>query len=153
MGGMRSWVLVAVIAGCSFDHGFVPRGFEDAPGSGSAASDSGTPDGPSVAIDAAPDAPKPPPGILCPGSMCGSVCCEGCVDVVLSICTGRVWECDGPEDCDTGELCCNDQSGSSCASSCNGAGKRVACHSTNECEATCTSCTFAGSYGQKVCCP
>jgi hypothetical protein len=151
---MRAWLLVAMLAGCSFDHGFVTKVFDDAPGEGGSGSDSGPGDGPNIVIDAPPDAPKPPPGIMCPGSMCGAVCCEGCVDVLLSICTGRVWDCDGPEDCDLGEVCCNDQNGSSCASSCNGTGKLAACHSANDCTtANCTTCTFSSSYGQKVCCP
>ena len=150
---MRGALLVAVLVGCSFNHGVLQGVFQDAP-SGSAGSDSGTGDAPTTLIDAAPDAKVPPPsGITCPGSMCGSVCCEGCVDILLSICTGRVFECDGPEDCGSGEVCCNDKNGSVCTmGSCNGNGHFEACHVTSDCSFSCNDCSFRSDYGQKVCC-
>jgi hypothetical protein len=148
---MRVGLLIALLAGCSFAPGVPPGVFQDAPGGDGA----GGGDGTSATGDAAIDAPGPPPsGITCPGQMCGAVCCDGlCVDVVLSICQGRVFRCDGPEDCAPNEACCNDKNGSYCTTSqCNGNGHFEACHTTADCSTNCNDCSFRSDYGQKVCC-
>jgi len=150
--------LVAVLAvsllglGCSFERGQGPRVFDDAPAGDGKAGDGSTSmgDAASAGMDGSTDAP--PNQVTCPGSMCGTVCCQTCVDVVLSVCTGKVWECDGPEDCANNEVCCNDQNGSSCATTCNGSGRFEVCHNASDCSFACGDCSFRADYGQKVCC-
>lgn len=142
-------LLVCLAVGCSFEHGKLLV-FEDAPSGDGKRLDSGAGDGKSA--DAPTDAP--PNVVTCPGSMCGSVCCDGtCVDVIASICTGRTFRCDGPEDCSGNEVCCNDKNGSYCTtSSCDGDGHFEACHTAADCSFNCNDCSFRSDYGQKVCC-
>jgi hypothetical protein len=143
--------LVVVVVGCSYELTPNPDtvGFDAATGDASATSDGQPTDG------ATADGPSDQ--ITCPGSTCGSVCCEGtCVDALASLCTGKTYECDGPEDCNTatGEVCCNSQNGSVCttAGSCTGGNSLEVCHVGQDCSGGCTSCTFESGWGQRVCC-
>ena len=137
---MRCGVLLLVV-GCSYTPPLGrPDGDTDAP--------IDTP-ADSASTDAAIDAP--PGAITCPGSMCGTVCCDGdCLNATTSVCTGNVFRCDGPEDCGTDQVCCNDQNGSTCVTGTCG-GFEV-CHTPSDCSFACSDCSFASDYGQQVCC-
>ncbi|HUH05012.1 MAG TPA: hypothetical protein VML75_23605 [Kofleriaceae bacterium] len=81
------------------------------------------------------------PGVACLGAACapGMVCCREviipgeastyCVDEVPH-CGGATFECDGPEDCDGGICCADDQGWVSCAATCTGL---TACHTDQDC--------------------
>jgi hypothetical protein len=142
-----------MMIGCSFERGYAPKVFGDAPASdGQGRPSDAKPGDATPPADAKTDAA--PNSITCPGSMCGAVCCDGvCGDVVLSVCTGRVFRCDGPEDCTGSEVCCNDKNGSYCTTStCNGNSHFEVCHTTADCSFSCGDCSFRGDYGQQVCC-
>lgn len=99
----------------------------------------------------------PASGIDCEGgTMCGDVCCIGTCEPLggnMFQCTGKTFACDGPEDCATGEVCCNDTAGSQCsASSCSGGNNLVVCHSAVDCTGTCTDCGLSSDHDQYVCC-
>src|SRR5262245_24464959 len=137
---MRWTTIMGFVAGCSFR---LPEGKTGDPPAGDAArTDS------AVVADGAPlDTPSVGP-IDCPGSMCGVVCCVG--QCQNTTCTGKVFRCDGPEDCNPGEVCCNNQNGSLCTTTCSGAFE--VCHTTTDCSFSCNDCGFRVDYGQKVCC-
>ena len=142
--------LLALVA-CSFTPGALAPNLDGAP-SGDAVDSDGSQagDGNSTPIDAPSDTTSPP-SITCPGSMCGTVCCDGtCVSPVTSTCTGRIFRCDGPEDCTGSEVCCNSQNGSVCtASGCSGF---EVCHAPADCSFSCGDCSYRFDYGQNVCC-
>ncbi len=152
------WLALALATGCSFT---IKSAESDGAGSDAANVDSPpgdtglVTDGPSVdavsMVDAAPDASSIV--VSCPGSMCGSNCCQGtCASQIASVCMGKTYECDGPEDCSGPAVCCNDKNGSRCTtSSCSSPGFEV-CHSTTDCSFTCNDCSFRPDYGQTVCC-
>jgi hypothetical protein len=151
MASMRSVFVVLLISACSFDHSVVPSAFSDA-ASSDAVIDAPAMmgDGAMATKDGAVDA-QPTSTISCPGSQCGNVCCVGAC--AAGTCAGEVYRCDGPEDCDADEVCCNDQNGSSCSSNpCTGGGRFEACHTTADCSFTCNDCSYRSDYGQKVCC-
>ena len=132
---MRRWAwTVAVLVACSFEHGGDPTQ-DGSVGSGSG-SGSGSGTGASV---------------TCPGMMCGAICCDGtCSNAATSTCDGRVFHCDGPEDCASTEVCCNNKNGSVCtAGSCGG---HEACHGVTDCGSGCDKCSYESDYGQQVCC-
>ncbi len=135
------WPSLLLIVGCSYEPPLgQPDTATDAPGD--------TTPGDATSMDTATDAPLE--AIDCPGSMCGSVCCEGDCINAASVCTGNVFRCDGPEDCGIGEVCCNDQNGSTCVTgTCGG---YEACHTTSDCSFTCNDCSFSADHGQRVCC-
>lgn len=84
------------------------------------------------------------PGVACLGAACepGRVCCREilvpgqvstyCLDQA-SQCGGAAFECDGPEDCDGGICCADDQGMVSCATTCTGL---IACHTEQDCAGT-----------------
>ncbi len=148
--GLLLTVASSSIASCSFEAKVPPAVPGDANRDG--VSDASTDAPPPSAADASPDAP--PSVIACPGSMCGSVCCDGtCINATASICSGKTFRCDGPEDCVGAEVCCNDKAGSSCTTStCNGSSRFEACHTGADCSFNCSDCSFRADYGQKVCC-
>jgi hypothetical protein len=148
---MRAVFLVGLLAACSFEHSELPRAFDDAASSDGVAIDTPVPpgDGSMAATDAAIDGPWSS-GISCPGVQCGAVCCVGAC--AAGTCAGTIYRCDGPEDCKSGEVCCNDQNGSYCTTMCNGSGHFEACHTGADCSFTCTDCSYRSDYGQKVCC-
>ncbi|MBA3391087.1 MAG: hypothetical protein H0T89_00500 [Deltaproteobacteria bacterium] len=141
----------ASITSCTFE-AKVPPGGVPGDASRDGVVDASVDAPPPLAVDASPDAP--PSVIACPGSMCGSVCCDGtCINAVTSICSGRTFRCDGPEDCAGAEVCCNDQSGSSCTTAaCNSSPRFEVCHTGADCSFNCSDCSFRQDYGQKVCC-
>ena len=146
---LRHLVAVAVLAACSFEHGTSPPGKDAAAGGGGAVGD-----GPAAGGDCAmADSGLPPNGIACPGTTCGPVCCDGmCTNIVLGVCIGRSFRCDGPEDCPGQEVCCNDKNGSYCTQTCGGSGHFEACHTTADCSFSCNDCGYRDDYGQMVCC-
>ena len=146
------WLALVIATGCGFT---VTSPDGEGTGSDAAIVDTSSGD---TAIDGTPSPDAVPDasfvGVTCPGSPCGSVCCEGtCLNSIASICSGKRYECDGPEDCSGAEVCCNNQNGSTCTTSaCNGSGQLEVCHSTTDCSFSCGNCSFDSAYGQNVCC-
>src|SRR5262249_18304969 len=74
-------------------------------------------------------------------------------------CAGAAFDCDGPEDCTNGELCCGDPGGSQCSGGGCGGGEGVLCHTLNDCPgngfvACCgVSATTRARYCSKTACP
>ncbi|MCB9537269.1 MAG: VCBS repeat-containing protein [Myxococcales bacterium] len=115
-----------------------------------------TPVTPDCAPDCEPPPPPPPPDVDAPGvvdcrgdacdTRAGSVCCLGgggssgcerqCDGLTVTV------ECDGPEDCAAGWLCCASVAGGArCAATC-GAEALPLCHTDADCAADtpCTTC-------------
>ncbi len=165
------WLILLVIAGCSFDAGglgshatddaSVP-GTADAPAT-TADAPPGTPDAmvttPDAPVVTTPDASEV--GVACGNMTCtgGDVCCVprggGGNPQCQQQCDGgtNTFACDGPEDCSGTQVCCMSQSGSSCSDSC-GFGQAQACHQQSDCSGIDTCCPVQGtavSICQTVC--
>jgi hypothetical protein len=84
-----------------------------------------------------------------PQICCASFMNRQCVDSTLTSCPGgtRI-ECDGPEDCKDGKLCCASASGASCQASCLLA--KPVCHTQADCEGDANNCC-PESAGYKTC--
>lgn len=99
-------------------------------GGGGTAGGGGTGGGPDLAMSTPPDMVSAPAdmtsfaGVYCGTMIClkpTSECCAGQTTVICqtpaSACTGRPFDCDGPEDCMSGERCCGSTNGSMCGGS------------------------------------
>ena len=141
--------LLLSIAACAYDPSVgTPRDSQDSGDTPKDAAFDGNP------VDTAADASGN--AVTCPGAMCGPFCCDGtCANPIIGTCVGKLYECDGPEDCTGTEVCCNAQNGSACTPSgmcTTGNSPHEVCHAPADCSNTSCSCTFEGTYGQKVCC-
>jgi hypothetical protein len=108
----------------------------------------GTPDGPSntpdTGVPAADAGPGSPMFINCGTGKCArttDVCCfTGYPNITttctkIGMCTNLSASCDGPEDCQNGDVCCGDQSGAVCkpASGCTAFPSSQLCHDNSDC--------------------
>jgi hypothetical protein len=99
---------------------------------------------------ALPDAPPPPDAaplsatISCGASDCprdSEICCYTNYPNITQACSAAdqcmnvIAECDGPEDCDNGDVCCVETSGATCKPDgmCTGATTGKACHTNADC--------------------
>lgn len=117
-------------------------------------------------IDSAIDAPvTPTDGAI--GTTCGTAfctptqeCCVGggggstCVD--MGTCTTVTFDCDGPEDCGTNEVCCFGNGGGGGAAGgaeCKPANQcqNNACHTAGDCTGTANMCCPLAQTGYSIC--
>jgi hypothetical protein len=147
------FVAASIIACSRLNPDFAPDAVADASAGPGPLPDASHPGGadlsthphPSPDLAAPPDLAKPV-GVVCGTQTCAppAFCCvstigRACVDPGLTACVGGSHvTCDGPEDCDSGHICCGSITGSSCAAAC--IGSAPLCHTTADCTGT-------------VCCP
>jgi hypothetical protein len=97
-------------------------------------------------------------GVYCGAMVCKAPtaeCCAGQTTVVCQSnaipCAGRAFDCDGPEDCMSGERCCGSLNGSACGGNGGGGGCSNGdvplCHTLAECGAGYVGCCGASNGG------
>lgn len=97
----------------------------------------------------APDCACPTAGVCCANLEGTEIIGASCSD--LAACSGLAFLCDGPEDCNTGEVCCALEAtggGSSCKAlmDCVGLDEYIMCRQDDDCNLG-QHCTPAGSGG------
>jgi hypothetical protein len=169
----RAFLLVLLIAGCSFDQTGLntqlvqdaPQGVDDAPASGTPdAPQAGNPD--ARVVDAKPATPPDAnTGVTCGNQTCtgGDLCCvpfgggNGGTDLTCAAsCPPGTsgYACDGPEDCASGSVCCISRGGSSCTdvNSCGGwNGGNVACRVATDCPTQGDQCCPVQNTDVSIC--
>jgi hypothetical protein len=100
-------------------------------------------------------------GVACGTTTCSATqeCCltngqRTCVD--QGNCQGAAFECDGPEDCQMGEICCASNTGGTPGTTCQDATdmcRAIACHNDPDCPMTDPKCCQLGMTGLNVCLP
>src|SRR5262245_10979167 len=98
-------------------------------------------------------------GVACGMTTCTSTqeCClangqRTCV--AQGDCQGVAFACDGPEDCQTGEVCCASNTGGTPGSECRDAGdmcRAIACHADPDCPMATPKCCQLGMAELHVC--
>ena len=106
-------------------------------GTPAASPDLSEPSAPDLGVGPGGGTGDPDPGVACGMQSCAlpNVCCaslvgSSCLAPGSSCLAGKSMTCDGPEDCDNGETCCDGAFGSSCQEHCMG---ETLCHTQDDC--------------------
>ena len=152
MRGLGAIVIVIVIAACG------RVGFEPIASRGE---DAGSPADGAVLDDGAPlpDGFTGGPGVRCgaidclPPDRCCQVLAQAC-QIPGTLCEGFYYNCDGPEDCAPGEVCCRagTGSGTSCTTACSPS-SFVVCHGDGDCPGGETCCPGGNFRECRASCP
>lgn len=92
-------------------------------------------------------------GVVCGDTFCaGTLCCNDVVNPARCVASGpcpQLFECDGAEDCDSGERCCANGGDTDCQTA--ACSSQQVCSSATQCPTSAPNCCPA-SYGNfKVC--
>lgn len=92
-------------------------------------------------------------GVVCGDAFCaGSLCCDDAINAPRCVAAGpcsQLYECDGTEDCDTGERCCANGADTDCqVPACSG---QQVCSTSAQCPTATPNCCPAAYGDFKVC--